>query len=284
MIKVILRGGLGNQMFEYAAGLNLALKNKTRLVLDAAYLNDRFPRPQFTYRSYDLDVFDIQPEFTALSKISSVVPIPGVWLGFDLLGLGFDILINALGKDPSRVALWGFYQGEKYFIENKEAVRAAFRFKYPLTGEAKTLAEKIQSCNSVSLHVRRGDYTLLKYAKHYGVTDLSYYDRAVRYIIERVPDAHLFVISDDPAWSAQNLRFAAIPTTYLDAASAGPKNAFHLELMSLCKHTIITNSSFSWWGAWLNRNPGKIIVAPKRWRAGCEGNENGIVPESWVRL
>jgi hypothetical protein len=278
MITVFLRGGLGNQMFEYAAGLNLALKSKTELVLDTVYLHDRFPRRDFTYRTYDLDVFDIAPKFTGLSRISSAVPIPGVWFGLDLAEIAVK---KALGSGRNSV-LWGFYQGEKYFAENKEAVRAAFRFRSPLAGEAAELAQKIRQGNSISLHVRRGDYTLPKYEKLYGMTDMSYYERAIAHMAEHVSSPHFFVFSNDVSWCREHMKLP-FPTVYADDASRGPKDSFHMELMSLCKHHIIANSSFSWWGAWLNRHPDKIVIAPKRWHAdGTPGDD--IVPASWIRI
>ncbi len=296
MITVFLRGGLGNQMFQYALGLNLAKKNKTGLVIDTTFLNDRFPRKQFTRRTYDLGVFDAAPRLTALSKVSDAVLVPGVWLGLDLAliaakkGLGIQRLIKEKNdsmfdpdvlRAPANSVLWGYWQNEKYFAEIGDDVRAAFRFKNPLIGDAAALAEKIRSCNSVSLHVRRGDYLLPKYVKEYGAMDVSYYDRAVRYIAERVPDTRVFVFSDDPGWVAKNLKLT-VPAIYLDYATAGPKNSFHLELMSFCRHNIIMNSSFSWWGAWLNRNPGKIVVAPKQWHADVLSDD--VAPASWVRM
>jgi glycosyl transferase family 11 len=294
MVKVVLRGGLGNQMFQYAAGLNLALSNDQPLVLDTTYLHDRLPRPGITLRDYDLDIFTLQPTFTNLSRWSSELPIPGFWTASDLVVtkakslLGFSEFITeqnagqffkqGIKKD---VALWGFLQGEKYFAEHKDAVRAAFRFKHPLTGDAAALAEMIQKENSVSLHVRRGDYLLPKYQKLYGETNLPYYEDAVAYMAERVTDPHFFVFSDDIAWCREHIK-PKFRTTYLDDASRGPKASFHLELMSRCKNNIIANSSFSWWGAWLNRNPDKVVVAPERWTQ--DGTAEGVVPALWVRL
>jgi hypothetical protein len=275
MVTAILRGGLGNQMFEYAAGLNLALKNKVGFVLDTTYLNDRFPRREFTYRAYDLDVFDIKPDFTLFSKVSAAIPIPGVWLGA-------DFALSAMVRACGGTVLWGFYQGEKYFAGEKEAVRAAFRFRQPLAGEAALIAETIKWGDSVSLHVRRADYVTFKNnEKLFGKTDVSYYERAAAYVAERVGGAHFFVFSDDIAWCREHIKLP-FSTTYMDDASRGPKAAFHLELMSLCKHNIIANSSFSWWGAWLNNNPGKIVVAPKRW--SLSGASDDIVPSGWIRI
>lgn len=295
MIRVILRGGLGNQMFQYAAGLALSRRYRTPLVLDATYLNDHFPRPQFTYRTYDLDVFTLPPTFTALSKISAAAPVPGLWLGLDLslvkardiLGMQklvrearsyqFDPRVGAAGGD---VALWGFWQTPKYFGGIEGEVRRAFRFRDPMTGEALRISADIQKTNSVLLHVRRADYLMPKYAKVYGATDLGYYRRAVSYVAGKVANPRFFVFSDDIAWCRENIKLE-FPTEYVDAASSGPKASFHLHLMSLCRHNIVTNSSFSWWGAWLNENPGKIIVAPERWEVSDYPLD--IIPDGWIK-
>ena len=296
MIKVILRGGLGNQMFQYAAGLAVAKKNNDRLVLDTTYLNDRFPRRQFTYRRYDLDVFTLAPEFTRLSTVSERVPLPGVWLGADLaLALAGGIAGVRFVKErqpyvfdpevfragPRGAVLWGFWQNPAYFKEIEEDVRRTFVFREPLMEAAAHIAEEIRNSNSVAIHVRRGDYTLPKYQGTYGDTNMAYYQSAIATIVERVKDPVFFVFSDDPEWCRANLKIAR-PVTYLDRSSAGPKAAFHLQLMALCKHNIIANSTFSWWGAWLNRNPGKIVVAPKRWHANL--TKGGLTLEQWIMV
>lgn len=299
MVKVFLRGGLGNQMFQYALGLRLALKNKADLVLDTTFLNDRFPRKEITFRTYDLDVFTLTPRFTALSKISRAVPIPAVWLGGDLV---LSELKNLIGisrfikenKDyvfdekvlqaGGNVTLWGRWQSEKYFADIEKEVRDALRFRHPLTGEAARLADEIRGENSVSLHIRRGDYVAFKSMKAImGETDISYYARAAEYIGARVPEPHFFVFSDDIAWGRENVT-SPFKMTYVSDASRGPKDSHHLELMSLCKHNIITNSTFSWWGAWLNRNPEKIVIAPKRWHTGAIPGQDDIILATWVRI
>jgi hypothetical protein len=294
MVTVILRGGLGNQMFQYAAGLNLALKNNQQLILDTTYLHDRLPRPGITFRDYDLDVFSIRPVFTKLSRLSDNLPIPGFWTAIDLVVakgkslLGLAEFITESNAElffknfiKNDAVIWGFLQGEKYFRENQVAVQNAFRFKNPPVGDAAALAEIIKKENSVSLHVRRGDYLLPKYKKLYGETDVSYYNRAVAYMAGRVKNPHFFIFSDDIAWCREYIK-PPFTTTYLDDSSRGPKASFHMELMSLCKHNIIANSSFSWWGAWLNRNPGKMVIAPKRWT--LDSRENDAVSLYWIRL
>lgn len=297
MVTVFLRGGLGNQMFQYALGLNLAKKNRSRVVLDAVFLQDRLPRRNFTYRTYDMDVFAINPPFTALSDAANTFPIPGVWLGLDVASIlarrvsGSQTLIREKRKtfDPSVLAaqgdvlLYGRWQSEEYFADVADDVRTTFKFRHRLEGEAEALAEKIVAVNSVSLHVRRGDYVTFKILEQrMGGTDLAYYDRAAKYIGEHVTTPHFFVFSDDIQWCKKNIAMP-FPTTYVDDISCGPKAAFHLELMSLCKHNVITNSTFSWWGAWLNKNSGKIVIAPKQWYTNPSIKEN-IVPAGWIKM
>lgn len=284
-------------MFQYALGLNLAKKNRCPLVLDSVFLRDRFPRRNFAYRTYDMDIFAIDASFTVLSDAANSFPVPGVWLGLDMVGIlarrvsGSQILIREKTKvfDPSVLAahgdilLYGRWQSEEYFADIADDVRTTFRFRHPLEGEAETLAEKIVALDSVSLLVRRGDYVTFKnMEQRMGATDIAYYDRAAKYIGERVTAPHFFVFSDDIQWCKTNVKIP-FPTSYVDDTSRGPKAAFHLELMSLCKHNVITNSTFSWWGAWLNKNPGKIVIAPKQWYANPLIREN-IVPARWIKI
>lgn len=299
MVTVFLRGGLGNQMFQYATGLAVAEKKGTDLLLDTVFLNDRFPRKNFTYRTYDLDIFTAEPKLTALSHISSAIPIPGVWLGIDLVLMKaksatgvrrivkeqrefvFDQRVFAAKGD---VVLWGRWQNEKYFSDIERDIRAAFAFRNPLSGEAAKIAEDIRSSDSVSMHVRRGDFVALKnVAQMMGETNLSYYEQATKYVAARVSKPKLFVFSDDIEWCRENIKLP-VPTVFVPASAEGPKAAFHLELMSLCKHNIIANSTFSWWGAWLNTNTQKIVVAPQRWYADGRDGKNEIMPEEWIKM
>jgi Glycosyl transferase family 11 len=299
MVTVFLRGGLGNQMFQYAAGLALAKKNNTELVLDTVFLNDRIPRRNFTYRTYDLDIFMIAPRFTMLSKCSRSVPVPGMWLGMDLAAMKISALFGIshiaeekkefafdpeLLEEKGDVILWGRWQNERYFKDHEGAVRAAFTFRDPLDGEAEVLARDIRSSNSVSVHVRRGDFVAFKnVAKMMGATDLSYYARAAAHIAGHMDTPKFFVFSDDVDWCRDNLTLP-FPTVYVPASAEGSKAAFHLRLMSLCKHNIVANSTFSWWGAWLNQNPNKIVIAPKKWYADGRDERNEIMPEGWIKL
>ncbi len=297
MVTVFLRGGLGNQMFQYACGLNLARRNGTELVLDTVHVNDRFPRPHFTYRTFDLDeVFALTPRFTALSRAAQAVPLPGVWLGMDLFMMnvrerfaGAHIVYEdeRKGFDPAifsargNIILYGRWESEKYFADAADSVRAAFRFRRPLEGAAAEAAKAIRATNSVSLHVRRGDFAANKI--ELAAADGSYYEKAIAHIASRVRNPHFFIFSDDIAWCRGNIPLQ-YPATYLDAASAGPHNGSHLHLMSLCKHHIIANSTFSWWGAWLGVGSEKMVIAPKRWPQFSPAAEKDIIPAHWVAL
>lgn len=297
MIVVVMRGGLGNQMFQYAAGRALSARSGTPLLLDATLLQDRFPRKDITRYALDLDIFEIMPRFTALSRIARAVPVPGLWLALDL---GVMKIRDALGMrkiwrekdyadDPrafesqNDATLWDYWQSEKYFTDIKDKIQSEFRFREPLAGEAAGIGEAVRRENSVSLHVRRGDYILPKYAKLYGGTDLAYYGRAIAHVAERVKNPRFFIFSNDAAWCRENIK-SPFPMVYVPAGAAGPKASFHLQLMSLCKHNIIANSTFSWWGAWLNANAGKIVVAPKQWYRDSNMPAAGIVPAGWTKL
>ncbi len=298
MITVVLRGGLGNQMFQYAAGRVLALARNTDLVLDTTYINDRFPRREFIPRTYDLDVFSLIPRFTTLSAASEKFPVPGLWLGLDiaLIGARNYLGIRALIKekkefsfDPSvrtaggNAELWGRWQSPKYFEDHADTIRSDFSFRHPLVGKAEDLAQKIRQENSVAIHVRRGDYVAFKKVQALmGHTDAAYYADAIRYIGDRVLRPSFFIFSpDDPGWFAEHVKFP-FPATYIGSDIAGPKFSSYLELMSLCKHQIIANSTFSWWGAWLNRNPEKIVVAPALWQRDVLTGETDLLPPGWV--
>jgi hypothetical protein len=300
MVRIFLRGGLGNQMFQYAAGLRLSVKTGAPLIIDYTYVNDRFPRPSFTPRKYSLDIFTTQPRFTIFTKLSTAFPIPGIWLGLDVLLIGIRALfrrekifieknnfildadvLNASGN----ATLIGYWQTEKYFEDTKNEVRNAFQFRIPLVGEAIGIAKEIAETQSISLHVRRGDYVSHKNdASFFGDTNVAYYENAIAYIAEHVESPKFFVFSDDIAWCKENIKTPTL-AVFMDDATAGYKASGHLRLMSLCKHNIIANSSFSWWGAWLNANPNKIVIAPKKWHTQQDiSATEDIIPKSWIAI
>jgi len=183
---------------------------------------------------------------------------------------------------PKNVFLRGYWQSEKYFIDIADILRQDLMLKSPSSRLNLELAKKIQSSLSVSLHVRRGDYAhdLATHQTH-GLLPLDYYRAAINYILRLFSDASFFLFSDDIPWIKENLKIDA-PHCYVDHNT--PQTDFEdLRLMSLCKHQIIANSSFSWWGAWLCQNPEKVVVAPRQWYR-IEIDTRDLVPEDWIRL
>jgi hypothetical protein len=175
----------------------------------------------------------------------------------------------------------GHFQSYKYFEEYREYILQDFQFSTKmLSKRTKQVSLDIVNCNSVSLHVRRGDYLNGYYFNTLGkVCGLDYYKRAVEYLKEKLENPHFFVFSDDPEYVAENLQIKN--ATYIDF-NIGDDSWQDMYLMSQCNHNIIANSTFSWWGAWLNENPQKIVVAPNRWFANMENDE--IVLPEWIRL
>lgn len=189
---------------------------------------------------------------------------------------------SGVKRAPSSCYLKGYWQSERYFSAVADAIRADFTFRLPLSEENRRIAESIGAVNAVSLHVRRGDYLSNPYTLSvHGVCSLEYYARAIRYIVERVPDPVFFVFSDDLDWVKNTLQLEH-PCHFVDH-NQGSESYNDMRLMSLCSHHILANSSFSWWGAWLNPSDSKIVVAPAQWFAKPV-NVTDLLPEGWARL
>jgi hypothetical protein len=187
-----------------------------------------------------------------------------------------------INQVPRDCYLAGYWQSEQYFREAAPAIHADFTFKSLPANRNAELAEQIGQVNAVSLHVRRGDYVNNpKTNVVHGVCSLDYYRDAVRHVASRVENPYFFIFSDDMAWVKEHLKMD-LPCQYVDH-NCGAESYNDMRLMSLCRHHIIANSSFSWWGAWLNRNPDKIVVAPKKWFAN-DKNISDLFPAGWVIL
>ena len=291
MIIVRIMGGLGNQMFQYAAGRRLAATHNTILKLDISDFKD------YNLHDYCLPVFKIQellatPEETKLFKepeSSSLKKIfKKIWGCPNKLGIT-HIRENQYHFDPKiltmhdTVYLDGYWQSERYFSNITDIIRAEFTVKFPQTGKNMELAQQITSCESVSLHVRRGDYVTDEKTKTiHGTCDLDYYARCIERLSEKVHRPCFFIFSDDPEWTERNLKIPH-PVTFI--AHNGPKKNYEdLRLMSQCRHHIIANSSFSWWGAWLGQHQDTIVYAPKRWFNSPSFHTQDLVPEAWARI
>jgi hypothetical protein len=293
MIIVKLMGGLGNQMFQYAAGRRLAHVHKTELKLDVSWFSEIAAID--TKRKYELAPFNLSARFASSEEIAKC---KGPELLRRIAWL-FPTALPFFGKrhvyekyfhfDPAvltlsdNVYLEGYWQCPRYFEDIEDIIRNEFTVTPPPDATNRAMAEEIARSESVSVHVRRGDYVSNPSTNEYhGVCSLEYYQAAVKSILNCVSKPHFFIFSDDPVWAKKNLSVIT-PHTVIDRN--GPDKAYEdMRLMSLCKHHIIANSSFSWWGAWLSKNPEKIVIAPKHWFKDPKIDARDLVPETWKRI
>ena len=286
-------GGLGNQMFQYAAGKRVALLRKTALKADVSFLNDT--SFSHTKRKLELDIFSsgisiaTEAELNKFAAIQNSKFKKGVRLIFPFIfpyhsiGEPFHQYNPDILNAPKNSLLIGYWQTEKYFLPIQGMIRKDFIFKKPLENLNKTLAEEMASCSSVSMHIRRGDYVHNRETSQvHGICRPEYYTAALEFIKTKIDNVHVYIFSDDMAWVKTNMHFD-VPVTYIDN-NKGDNSYIDMQLMSLCRHNIIANSSFSWWGAWLNNNPGKVVIAPAKWFSDSSINVNDVIPEGWQKL
>lgn len=292
MLIVNIIGGLGNQMFQYAAARALALEKGTSCSLDVS-----------DFANYKLHQgFELQRVFGCSLPSASSAEVWAIlgWQSSPLMrrllakpamsafrrrGLVIEPHFNywqGLKEVPEDSYLIGYWQSERYFRDVAQTIRDDFTFRNPMSALNAGLAEQIRQVNAVSLHVRRGDYVKNpKTTATHGLCSLEYYRSAIRHVAERVERPNFFVFSDDAPWVRENLA-TNHPCVYVDH-NQGAQSYNDMRLMSMCKHHIIANSSFSWWGAWLNPSDAKIVVAPKQWFAN--GNDaSDLIPPEWIKL
>jgi hypothetical protein len=271
MIVSRLTDGLGNQMFQYAAGRRLAHHHGTALILDVSlYANQP---PTSTPRRYELNFFRIQAAIAQADLVHVWRKSP--FTTFVESELCAPELLNA----HDNAYLVGYWQCERYFDDIRTLIFAEFAPAGSMDKSNIITSQKIKRSISISVHVRRGDYVNNKFHTFMG---LDYYRAAVAEITKKIPSPHFFVFSDDPEWCRENLDIG-FPCT-LVTHNVGPQAYWDIILMSRCHHNIIANSSFSWWGAWLNRNTDKIVIAPKQWFGDPTVDTRDRVPDDWIRL
>lgn len=271
-----ITGGLGNQLFIYATAKRLSVFNGVplRLDTDSAYVKDGYNR------AYSLNHFRINAEYATAQdiykldlgsrrnlryQINKIIPFR--YKCFIKESKLFDPRLLNL-RIVGKVYLDGYWQDENYFKDIETTIRKDFEVissHDPINVE---LEEKISKTNAVCLHARRLKYEHLLSAE--------YYDLAVEYIAKRVSNPHFYCFSDDTGWIKNNVTIN-YPATYI-SHNKEPRDYEDLWLMTRCKHYIIANSTFSWWGAWLNPDPSKVVVAPRNW------GYRAAVPKNWVIL
>jgi hypothetical protein len=294
MILVKLHEGLSNQMFQYAAARRLAAVHSTSVRIDTSWY-DHIPDGA-TPRTYELHRLQItgtkasswetigtdgvRKTSLALLPVALYRKARPRYRFVGERGLRFDPAVLHL---PDNVCLFGYWQSEKYFADASEIIRREFQFRDLPSPDNEKVALEMADSESVAVHVRRGDYVSSPHAAaNQGFAGADYYRRAVDVIRERVADPHFFVFSDDLDWARENLPVG--PDARFVDHNRGDHSHEDLRLMSLARHNVIANSSFSWWGAWLNRNEAKVVVAPERWTANPALDHRDVLPSDWITV
>ena len=289
MVTVRLKGGLGNQMFQYALGRVLAIKNDTQLKLDTSFLKYNFKN--ITKRTYGLDIFHIHAEIDQDPSIPFVFKDYGNkslmylmrWIRKFLKIKGqeksFNFNSSILNSGPN-IYLDGYWQSPKYFKGYEDVIRKDFTFKNSPASNIQILAEEILKTNSLGIHIRRCDYVG---NKNRDFLNKEYWNRGIEYIKSHTQIDKIYVFSDDIAWCESNMKFE-FPTIFVGEDYIGHKDEGHMYLMNQCKNFIIANSSFSWWGAWLSDRDRKIVICPKQWFGNATIDTSDLIPENWIRI
>lgn len=275
---VAIEGGLGNQMFQYAFYLSLRLKIRP---------NDNnilYIAPIIQHNGYELKrVFNIKHKIATNCVIGLLKKYfrSAIYKIQEKPGNLFD---NAnFAKDKSICYFCGYWQTEIYFSQIKSHITSTFQFQQNLISlRNKELMKEIKIKDSISIHIRRGDYESNLGAKAVlgDICGLNYYEKAINYINAQIENPFYLLFSDDPEWVRQNFSF--LRNSLVVDWNIKNNSWQDMMLMSYCKHNIIANSSFSWWGAWLNNNPIKMVIAPSKWFNTLE--DPNIVPKNWIRL
>lgn len=284
--KIIIRlqGRMANQMFEWALGRAIYAKTGIQPIFDDSEETQKLS-------VFNLNFSKVAIEKPLINKIlRKIIPIRNLRNKLTKL----EIKIPKLIENPcfkydekyinvqSPIYLDGFFQSHKYFDNIREELLEDFKLKKKLNSKNKQILEKIKTTESVAIHYRRTDYLKARVANVMGACTDEYYHNAVNTIANKLnKPITLFIFSDDPKWVKENVKFEH--EIIVVDINSGKQGYFDLELMKNCKHNIIANSSFSYWGAWLNENPDKIVIAPKIWMKNIESDYD-LIPDNWIRL
>jgi len=282
-IIVWIAGGLGNQLFQYAAARSLANSHHRQLVID----------PLFSLkpnrRRYKLNRYRIQAKFLSLNDLLLIKQKKYPFFkhftvdGKQFVEVDETTLIDEVENHPDILYMRGYWQDERYFVKFRTEIlnEIALRRQPPLP--IQTLGKNMAQEESVSIHVRRGDYLLNSEVNSiFGVLPTTYYKNAIWKIQEQVRNPVYYIFSDDIDWVNKHF-FPELKKQIINIAGR-ERDVYELWLMNQCRHNIIANSSFSWWGAWAGTYPGKIVIAPERWAIKELGSLSNIIPDRWIRV
>lgn len=289
-IAIRLSGGLGNQMFQYAFGLAVSWKKNCRLLIDFSNLDNEHILA--TRRTFELGVFidkfeELKLSFLIKKILSSRFKnflyrenIFGPTIRFEKK---FDFEKDLIEMKPP-VLYIGYFQSPIYFEKYQKRIKQTFQFNGSLLSKYhQKVLEQIQERNSVGIHIRRGDYVTNKKANAFhGVLKVDYYNRALIKLKNLKNDLFIYIFSDDIEWVEHHFSFDL--ETYYVSTGDNDSTWTDMYLMSTCKHNIIANSTYSWWAAYLNSNPEKIVIAPKKWFNVSNIHVDDLFPRSWIRI
>jgi len=292
-----LIGGLGNQLFQYAAARALAERLHSSLVLDTEELLDH-TNTTITPRHYELGVFPAlaaapilpavtatiaryrsQPLFRTANKMRKLLGLRPAYVELGEGGaFNFNAPVASYHTPAELVYLDGYWQNERYFASIASLLRQELTLPPFTDGRNLPASQQIAAAgaHAVSVHVRRGDY--LQFADH-GLCSVDYYIRALAVVAQTIPSPIFFVFSDDIDWVRAHIPLPAT-ATFIDW-NQGPASYHDFHLMSQCRHHIIANSSFSWWGAWLNPHADKLVISPRNWMGNPTVSADRVVPAAW---
>ena len=279
-------------MFQYAIASVIAKKNNSEVFLDLSFFENQEKYPGFTPRQFGLDIFDVEYKLIDKKDIQTLffdTPINPFCKLFSFpkkkvyKEIAFDFNSNLLLFKPP-LYLEGYFQTEKYFKEMESMILDKFKFPENIGTTNDQYQKLIIQDDSVSVHFRRGDYVNdVIAANFHGSCSIEYYKKAFQNITAKVKNPHFFIFSDDISWVEKHIKNWHHKITFVKQ-NKEEKSWIDMLLMSRCKHNIIANSSFSWWGAWLNNNTDKIIISPNIWFNDSTIDTSDIVPKSWIRI
>ncbi|WP_428024388.1 alpha-1,2-fucosyltransferase [Arcobacter sp.] len=273
MIVINLKGGLGNQMFQYAFAYAFAKKFNSNLLLSTNYFKHDL------IRSYQLYNFNL-----TYNKLINQDDLNFLSNNFFLYEEK-NFCYSEIKLQKSNIIFDGYFQSENYFKDYRKEILNEFKLSTTLCLKSKKYLNIINNSPiAVSIHIRRGDYiSNEKTNAFHGTCDLNYYNKSINYILSEKKERNVifFIFSDDITWCKENFTFLS-KKIFVQL----PNNFEHEELylMSQCKHNIIANSTFSWWAAWLNENKNKIIIAPNKWFNDKSMNDKDLIPKEWKKM
>lgn len=286
---VFLQSGLGNQMFQYAFYLAKKARGEN-ITCDIGFILLRNPHNGFELeRVFDIALSSKKPRLLLcriLKRLKKKLPIL-----YSLISFLFDcdlvedtvpsVYSPSLLPHKGTAFYLGYWQTEDYFKEIRNVIEKTFQFRlHLLNKESQKLLEDIENRNSISIHIRRGDYFFPQYKSTYGeVCSLEYYVKAIERMRELVGNGVFYVFSNDIGWVKQNMN---IPNPVFVDCNHGQDSWQDMCLMSHCKHNIIANSTFSWWGAWLNSNVSKVVLSPSHFLNTDKRSD--IIPPDWIKI